>query len=69
MRVSHAVLTLAALLSVTACGAAASNPLAPGGRARLDGAATPTGSSTTAPAGSDSTTVARGGIGLIGSGN
>jgi hypothetical protein len=59
MRISHAVLALATLVSVVAC--SAPDPVAPSGRAKLDGNAT---SSTS----SDSTTVTRG-LGWSGSGN
>lgn len=68
MRASHAVLALATLLSLAACGSG--NPVAPTGRATRDGSTGLMGSGN-AVVGTDTTTTttARGGLGLMGSGN
>jgi len=68
MRISHAVLALVTLVSVAAC--SAPDPVAPSGRAKMDSGLGWTGSGNiVSSTSSDSTTVSRGGLGLMGSGN
>lgn len=68
MRISHAVLALATLVSVVACSAGAPGPVAPNGKARMDGGLGPMGSGNNSSPTGDSTAVERG-TGWIGTGN